>query len=134
MENHLWQEHADSVNSRQIPVFLDMCERPIDLTTKTSCSFCPEEMDLSKLLNHLAEHLEELSLFVLPIQVTEDDEETGDVHSKKVNPVPNSDELSELVFAENDISRPSRDSDQSSSQHVDASISQPRPLSDILAL
>ena len=71
MESHMRSSHPNTFTELQLPVILDICERPADPNSQALCSLCPAEMTLSKLLLHLATHLEELPLFVLPISIDE---------------------------------------------------------------
>ena len=51
-----------------------MCERPAEINERASCPLCGEESTLKLLEVHVASHLEDIALFVLPKQA--DDEET----------------------------------------------------------
>jgi hypothetical protein len=73
MVRHLMTEHSSIVNERQISTYADMCEREIDDTELDACLVCSEKMSLSRLHSHLATHMEEIALFVLPL--TQDDHE-----------------------------------------------------------
>jgi hypothetical protein len=83
MEKHLHEKHANSISPRQYLIFLDMCERPMDETSVSSCPFCPEEGSLMTLLNHIGEHLEEISLSVLPLNLSDGDEADADSQNSK---------------------------------------------------
>jgi len=48
---------------------IDICEQPIDDDTNSDCPLCPVTIPVSALRVHLATHLEDLALFVLPINV-----------------------------------------------------------------
>lgn len=72
MSQHLRDKHSESVSEHQIPVLLEMCERPLDLHVQSSCSLCLEELSLLRLQGHLAEHREDIVIFVLPTKA--DDE------------------------------------------------------------
>jgi hypothetical protein len=65
------EQHAQNFTEWQLPVIIDICERPADTNENTLCPLCPAEMILSKLQFHLATHLEELALFVLPIYTSD---------------------------------------------------------------
>lgn len=73
MIQHLTTEHSEIVNEGQVPTYADMCEREIDCTALDICLICSQQMSLSRLHDHLATHMEETALFVLPL--TPDDEE-----------------------------------------------------------
>lgn len=66
VREHLEESHSGSWTDKQLPLLLEICERPIDETEIINCPMCPAALYLGKLLDHLAGHLEELSLFVLP--------------------------------------------------------------------
>jgi streptogramin lyase len=66
MEMHLRTNHAGSWTEQQFSILLDMSEGPLDETQILACPICPNELYLSRLLPHLADHMEEISLFVLP--------------------------------------------------------------------
>ena len=72
------REHGDSILPSQLSVILDLAERQVDisLSQKEPCLVCGEELSLKALQNHLASHMEDIALFVLPS--AEDDEDTGD--------------------------------------------------------
>ena len=38
---------------------------------------CPNDLYLNRLLNHVVEHMEEISLFVLPVKSEGDDDDAG---------------------------------------------------------
>jgi hypothetical protein len=65
MEQHMREEHDGKFAELQLPILLDICERPVELEEVTDCPLCPGAFRLSHLQNHLATHLEELALFVL---------------------------------------------------------------------
>lgn len=74
MIQHLLTEHSSIINERQVSTYANMCEREIDDTAIDVCLICSEKMSLSRLESHLATHMEEIALFVLPL--TPDDDET----------------------------------------------------------
>ena len=80
MIEHLHSAHSSSPPQHQLPMLIEMSERPIDEDEILPCPLCPSEMYLSRLQPHLAEHLETISLFVLPNEV----EESEDTDSDKV--------------------------------------------------
>ncbi|KAF7505310.1 hypothetical protein GJ744_001013 [Endocarpon pusillum] len=80
MAAHFRYSHPESISESQIPICLDICERPIDLHQPTACMLCLEELSLLQLQGHIAEHMEEIALFVLP----KDMEGIEDTDSKKV--------------------------------------------------
>ncbi|KAM0346235.1 hypothetical protein ACHAPU_005661 [Fusarium lateritium] len=72
MAEHLRSSHSSSANG-QLPVLLDMSERPLDDAHMVKCMLCPKESYLNRLLEHLAQHMEEIALFVLPSSTESDD-------------------------------------------------------------
>jgi len=66
MGTHLRTNHPRSWTEQQLSILLDMSEGPLDETQVLACPICPNELYLSRLLPHLADHMEEISLFVLP--------------------------------------------------------------------
>jgi hypothetical protein len=77
MTAHLRSHHSTSFTESQLFIALDMCNRPIDETEKSLCLLCGTEMYLSKLQDHLAMHMENIALFVLP-SILEDGKMDGD--------------------------------------------------------
>jgi len=78
MIQHLTTEHSYVVNERQVSTYADMCEREIDDTAPSTCLICSQQMSLSRLHDHLATHMEEIALFVLPLTPDDDEEEEGE--------------------------------------------------------
>lgn len=77
LEQHMTKQHADISKEFEFSILLDMCERPAASDEKDTCPLCLEEHTLLGLRSHLAAHLEELALFVLPVG-TDDDNEDAD--------------------------------------------------------
>lgn len=74
LEKHIGKHHSRSVTDSQLQVMTDMCERPIDELEGVTCPICSlHPIILHSLHDHIAEHLEEIALFVLPILSEEDD-------------------------------------------------------------
>ncbi|MBE3049597.1 hypothetical protein IMZ48_45305, partial [Candidatus Bathyarchaeota archaeon] len=75
---HLVEHYGETKLPGQLRVILDLSERQVDISLeqKEPCLVCGEELSLLALQSHLAGHMEDISLFVLPN--TEEDEETGD--------------------------------------------------------
>lgn len=71
------EKHPEAFTELQLPVIIDLCERPADPNENCLCPLCPAEMTLSKLQVHLATHLEELSLFVLPVHMSDGSQRRG---------------------------------------------------------
>lgn len=99
MATHLRQIHSSSITENQIPVLLDMSERPMDQATRASCPFCSENMSLKRLLVHMAEHMENLALFSLPLSI-EETKAAGSISARKLGSgdSSNHDELSNFSF------------------------------------
>ncbi|KAJ3580541.1 hypothetical protein NPX13_g20 [Xylaria arbuscula] len=70
---HLRDNHSGNWTDRQLSIILEMSERPMEESIILPCSLCTSELSLNKLLDHIAEHLEELSLFALPVNSELDD-------------------------------------------------------------
>jgi len=77
MSTHLREHYGESISPAQLGVVLDLCDRQVDVSDneKDSCLVCAEELSLSALQGHLAAHMEDIALFVLPN--TSEEEETG---------------------------------------------------------
>jgi hypothetical protein len=84
MKSHLESHHRGTWNLRQLPVLLEMSERQIDDSSLTGCPLCPFEDQLGRLRVHLAEHMEDLSLFALATTEKETSPKEGDADSDAV--------------------------------------------------
>lgn len=73
MADHLGEMHSESVTT-QLPILLEMSERPLDDDNRMNCILCLSQISLSRLLEHLAQHMEEIALFVLPSLSDEDED------------------------------------------------------------
>ncbi|KAI0010163.1 hypothetical protein F4779DRAFT_579009 [Xylariaceae sp. FL0662B] len=80
MAAHLRQVHSPSGTERQLLLLLEMSERPMDEAQIELCPFCLATMSLKRLLVHIAEHMEQLALFSLPLAAGE----TGEAASNAV--------------------------------------------------
>lgn len=58
--------HKEAFAESQLPILLDLCERPAEPEELTNCPLCPEPPGVCDLLDHLATHLEDLALLALP--------------------------------------------------------------------
>jgi hypothetical protein len=67
MVHHLLTKHSSTISERQVSTHADMCEREVNETESDFCLICREGMPTSRLYHHLATHMEELALFVLPL-------------------------------------------------------------------
>lgn len=79
VEAHMRKEHSSTFTELQLPILIDMCERPEKPSQPTDCPLCPKNLPLSTLEAHIASHLEELALFVIPV-VTDDSSDAGGSH------------------------------------------------------
>jgi hypothetical protein len=84
LQTHLQDRHPEILDSLQLPVLLDICERPKNMDTKTECPLCFDILSLEALHTHLAAHLEELALFILPLDPSNS---TDDGNSDSAKPV-----------------------------------------------
>lgn len=75
MIHHLVVAHSSNVDERQVSTYADLCEREMNEARLDVCLVCLEEMSLSRLYAHLATHMEEIALFVLPLNSDEDEDE-----------------------------------------------------------
>ncbi|KAF4446664.1 C2H2 type zinc finger domain protein [Fusarium austroafricanum] len=68
MSDHLKEHYDDRMLALQLDVILDLCSQQADdlNSGKEPCLICGEELSLSLLHRHVAAHMEELALFVLP--------------------------------------------------------------------
>ena len=73
MANHLKTSHQKASNQQELSVPMEICDRPLDAEAVTGCPFCPLELTLTKLMEHLASHMEDLALFALPRLQNDDD-------------------------------------------------------------
>jgi hypothetical protein len=90
LEKHLVDQHTSDNETPVLSRVADMCERGIDATEQSSCPICRETMSLSRLQEHLATHLEEIALGVLPVEVEEDEDE----HMLRTSEIPATPEMS----------------------------------------
>ncbi|RYP17412.1 hypothetical protein DL765_004542 [Monosporascus sp. GIB2] len=68
MSTHLREHYDGSTPLAQLGVILDLCSRQIDVSEnrEDQCLMCGEELSLLALYEHLAAHMEDIALFVLP--------------------------------------------------------------------
>lgn len=101
---HLRDSHSGNWTDRQLSVILEMSERPMDESVILPCSLCKSQLSLAKLLDHLAAHMEEIALFVLPNNSEPGDETNSndamrtDTQNGSENREPS--QLSSLVFSD----------------------------------
>lgn len=80
---HIREAHPASATPNQLDILIEMSERATDRMEIVPCPLCPDERRLIALQSHLAEHLESISLFVLPLTSPEDDD--GDENDKSTD-------------------------------------------------
>ncbi|KAF2877446.1 hypothetical protein BDV95DRAFT_147432 [Massariosphaeria phaeospora] len=73
---HVSDWHTVFRSKEQEAVLLEISERQLDEMEIVACPLCPDERRLMALERHLAEHLESISLFVLPTHVEDDRDNT----------------------------------------------------------
>ncbi|CAD0097587.1 unnamed protein product [Aureobasidium mustum] len=86
----------------------DNTEREVDGASIDACLICLEEMSLDRLFEHLATHMEEIALFVLP--VGSDGDEDEQIRPSSVQPVVRS--MEQYNQTEEVYSRPDGDEDE----------------------
>jgi len=74
---HLLAKHAGQFPESQLMIMVDICERPMDDDEDADCPICLATLSLSALRAHLATHLEELALFVLPCHMEDRSQDLG---------------------------------------------------------
>jgi uncharacterized C2H2 Zn-finger protein len=81
-DDHIQKAHADL--APMLPALRRTSARGADLTEQVQCSLCTKGMSLRALQKHLASHQQQLSLFALPTNLdeTEDDEDEEDRRSQ----------------------------------------------------
>ncbi|KAF5122310.1 Transcriptional repressor rco-1 [Metarhizium anisopliae] len=74
------------MSKAQLGLISDLCERQVDVACDelNSCLFCGKELSLSALQGHVAAHMEDIALFVLP---STDEEEESDCSKASVQVV-----------------------------------------------
>lgn len=75
---HLDTFHSGIWNATQISILTDMGEEPQNEASEQACHFCLRHLSLKQMPAHVADHMEELSLFSLPNVDFEEDASTGD--------------------------------------------------------
>ena len=70
---HVKQNFSINITDQQIPTFLEMRSSPVIKTATSCCPLCHADIVTTKSLQrHLGKHLQELSLFAIPIKDEED--------------------------------------------------------------
>ncbi|KAI0517483.1 hypothetical protein F5B22DRAFT_106665 [Xylaria bambusicola] len=67
--------HNPNIENHVLATLLDVSERPSDESSQGRCPFCYVTKSTKSLLDHMAEHMEELALFSLPQSMVEEVEE-----------------------------------------------------------
>ena len=83
LKEHMLDRHSGTFAESQLPILIDMCGRPADPDERASCPLCGVEQTLRALRTHVASHLEDLALFVLPLE-TDDYETDANSHQAEV--------------------------------------------------
>ncbi|KAI0443545.1 hypothetical protein F4803DRAFT_307094 [Xylaria telfairii] len=100
MSMHLQEHYGDSIPSAQMDIILDLCDRQVDSSDDNTepCILCGEEhIPLSSWHDHVAGHMESLSLFVLPAPENDEDETRGSIISGGADVLGSQDEGIESV-------------------------------------
>ena len=84
LQRHLIDHHSRSFTESQLSVLLDMCERPADPEEMGGCPLCGAELTIWALKNHVASHLEDLALFVLPYGADDQDDVANSKDAERV--------------------------------------------------
>ncbi|KAI3318819.1 hypothetical protein HD806DRAFT_511072 [Xylariaceae sp. AK1471] len=94
MSTHLQEHYGDSIPSAQMDIILDLCNRQVDPSDKNTeaCILCREDISLSAWHDHVAAHMENLSLFVLPAPENDEEETEGSIISGKAEVLDSNDE------------------------------------------
>ncbi|SPO04609.1 uncharacterized protein DNG_07294 [Cephalotrichum gorgonifer] len=78
MSTHLRSHYGESILPFQLGVILDLCNRQVDISDdeKEPCLVCGKELSLPSSQKHVAAHMEDIALFVLP---SNNEDETDDM-------------------------------------------------------
>jgi hypothetical protein len=105
LESHLRTNHSTIFTEAQLAHLIDICHRPLEMEEDGDCPLCPVTFPLSTLQPHLAAHLEELALFILPVNTEDRSHDAGSEdmeqisgHAARLDHANSDDELSELEF------------------------------------
>lgn len=82
-KEHMLECHLGTFAEPQLPILIDMCERPADPDERASCPLCGEQATLRTIQAHVASHLEDIALFVLPVE-TDDHDTDANSHQAKL--------------------------------------------------
>ena len=92
LREHMLDCHMGTFAESQLPILIDMCERPADPDDRASCPLCGVEGTLRALRPHVASHLEDVALFVLPVETNDHNSDASSNHDSRFD----DDELSTL--------------------------------------
>ncbi|KAK7990062.1 hypothetical protein PG989_010377 [Apiospora arundinis] len=84
LQTHLYHSHRPARTKRQVSILANMRERGKDDAALSICPLCSLAMQHFKLLDHVAGHLEEISLFALP-KTTEFGDDDGKSKSNEAH-------------------------------------------------
>ena len=80
---HMLDCHLGTFAESQLPILIDMCERPADPDERASCPLCGVEATLRALRAHVASHLEDVALFILPVETNDHDTDANSHHAER---------------------------------------------------
>ena len=113
LKEHMLDRHLGTFAESQLPVLIDMSERPAGPDERASCPLCGVKATLRALQAHVASHLEEVALFVLPVETNGGDADSHSNHaevSHEEDSRVDEDEISSLASfgEEEDVQSPLR--------------------------
>ena len=95
MVSHLQIKHLTGTSAQQLTLALEISERPVSEDNIFPCPLCPNELRIAVLMDHLAGHMEDISLFALPSQkehglddASDENFVKGDGHQESYEQVP----------------------------------------------
>jgi len=74
MQDHINDHYENALEPPQMSIALDLCSRSASETTVDVCVLCGKELMLLELQKHVAAHMQDIALFVLPTTTEEDEE------------------------------------------------------------
>ena len=83
LREHMLDCHMGTFAESQLPILIDMCERPADPDDRASCPLCGLEETLRALRPHVASHLEDVALFVLPVETNDYNADASSNHVER---------------------------------------------------
>ena len=83
LKDHMLDCHLGTFAESQLPILIDMCERPADPDERASCPLCGVEETLRALRPHVASHLEDIALFVLPVETNDHNADAISNHAEQ---------------------------------------------------